>query len=269
MKTRRLARLITLVCIVTAPLAGAQGPSEAGKVLVFGGTGMIGYEIVKALEEQDHDVTVFVRETSNVEDLGKIDVPYVMGDVLEPNTLEQAFRDGEYRTVISSISRSGSFGGPIEGVTIHKTGNNNITAAALLGGVNHLILMGTVGAGNSADLLAPRQRTAFKQIYDDKTAAEDFLMASGLTYTIVRTGIILSDAATGTVELTEDHTIQHGANIFDIAKQTAGCVANARCFDKIFHTHDPAVPPLSQEDLREAFEGLQRFENMRRGKAAD
>ena len=131
MKTRRLARLITLVCIVTAPLAGAQGPSEAGKVLVFGGTGMIGYEIVKALEEQDHDVTVFVRETSNVEDLGKIDVPYVMGDVLEPNTLEQAFRDGEYRTVISSISRSGSFGGPIEGVTIHKTGNNNITAAAL------------------------------------------------------------------------------------------------------------------------------------------
>jgi hypothetical protein len=129
--------------------------------------------------------------------------------------------------------------------------------------------MGTVGAGNSADLLAPRQRTSFKQIYDDKTAAEDFLMASGLTYTIIRTGIILTDAATGTVELTEDHTIWHGANIFDIAKQTAGCVANARCFDKVFHSHDPAIPPLSQEDLRQAFEGLQRFENIRRGKTPE
>jgi uncharacterized protein YbjT (DUF2867 family) len=45
--------------------------------------------------------------------------------------------------------------------------------------------------------LGERQRTSFKQIYADKTAAEDFLRASGMTYTIVRTGIILTDKPTG------------------------------------------------------------------------
>ena len=98
-------------------------------------------------------------------------------------------------------------------MTIHKTGNNNITAAALLGGVQHVILMGTVGAGDSAETLSPRQRTRFGQIYQDKTAAENFLMASGLTYTVIRTGIILTGEPTGKVELTEDHSVRHAANI--------------------------------------------------------
>ncbi|MEQ8734717.1 MAG: SDR family oxidoreductase [Rhodospirillaceae bacterium] len=249
-------------------LAFASQPSTASaeRVLVFGGTGMIGYEIVKALKAQGSDVTVLVRPTSKVEDLDKIGVPYVVGDVLEPDTLHTVFKENSYDTVISSIARSASFGSAQTGVTIHKTGNNNITAAALLGGASHVILMGTVGAGDSSATLGDRQRTSFKQIYDDKTAAEDFLRASGLTYTIVRTGIILTDTQTGTVEFTEDRGVRHGANIFDIATLTAGCVGNADCVDKTFHTHDPALPPMSTEDMMKAFEGLQAFENLRRPK---
>lgn len=240
--------------------------SAQAKVLVFGGTGMIGYEIVKALKDQGQTVTVFVRATSNVEDLDKINVSYVVGDVLDSNSLHRVFAGGDYKTVISSISRSGSFGSAQEGVTIHRTGNNAITAAALLGGVDQLILMGTVGAGDSAGTLGERQRTSFKQIYADKTAAEDFLRASGMTYTIVRTGIILTDKPTGTVEFTEDRTVRHAANVFDFTAMTAACVGNPDCANKTFHTHDPAIPPLNMEDMMKAFEGLQAFEDKRRGK---
>jgi dTDP-4-dehydrorhamnose reductase len=258
--------VVTLVFTVSLIITGVSAAVDTDKVLVFGGTGMIGYEIVKALKAQDLDVTVFVRASSNVEDLQTINVPYVVGDVLQPETLQKAFEDGGYGTVVSTISRSGSFGSRQEGVTIHRTGNNNITAAALLGGATHLILMGTVGAGDSAATLGPQRGTSFQQIYQDKTAAENFLMASGLTYTVVRTGIILTDNATGTVELTEDHSIRHAANVFDIAQQTAACVSNAICYDKVFHTHDPAIPPLSQEDMMKAFQGLANFEKARRGK---
>jgi nucleoside-diphosphate-sugar epimerase len=268
MRTNFFSKYIALIIVLALPVTSAQGETESGKVLVFGGTGMIGYEIVKALKKQDRDVTVFVRASSNIEDLRKIDVPYVIGDVLEPETLRQALEQGAYETVISSISRSGSFG-VFDGVTIHRTGNNNITATALLGGVQHLILMGTVGAGDSADTLSPRQRTSFKQIYQDKTAAENFLMASGLTYTIIRTGVILTDESTGMVQLTEDHTIRHAANIFDFAKETARCVGNSQCFNKVFHTHDPSIPPLTPEDLQKAYEDLASFEAERRGKNAD
>ncbi|NKB45538.1 MAG: NAD(P)H-binding protein [Alphaproteobacteria bacterium] len=262
MTSRLFSTLLALLAI-----AGIQ--TAQAKVLVFGGTGMIGYEIVKALKAQDQDVTVFVRATSNVDDLDKIDVPYVVGDVLDADSLNRVFKEGDYDAVISSISRSGSFGSAQEGVTIHRTGNNAITAAAGLGCVDHLILMGTVGAGDSSGTLGERQRTSFKQIYADKTAAENFLRASGLTYTIVRTGIILTDKPTGTVEFTEDRTVRHAANVFDFAAMTAGCVDNPDCANKIFHTHDPAIPPLNMEDMMKAFEGLAAFENKRRGKKTE
>lgn len=264
MPSRFISKLFVVIAIAALPFQSAQA-----KVLVFGGTGMLGYEIVKALKDQGQDVTVFVRATSNVKDLDAIDVPHVVGDVLDSDSLNRVFTEGNYDAVISSISRSGSFGSAQEGVTIHRTGNNAITAAALLGGVEHLILMGTVGAGDSASTLGERQRTSFKQIYADKTAAEDFLRASGMTYTIVRTGIILTDKPTGTVEFTEDRTIRHAANVFDFSAMTAGCVDNPDCASKIFHTHDPAIPPLSMADMQKAFEGLQAFEDARRGKKAD
>ena len=262
MRSRFFSTLLVVLTIASLQTASA-------KVLVFGGTGMIGYEIVKALKDQGQDVTVLVRATSNVDDLDKIGVPYVVGDVLDSDSLHQVFADGNYTSVISSISRSGSFGSAQEGVTIHRTGNNAITAAALLGGVDHLILMSTVGAGDSASTLGERQRTSFKQIYADKTAAEDFLRASGMTYTIVRTGIILTDKPTGTVEFTEDRTVRHAANVFDFTALTAACVDNPDCANKIFHTHDPATPPLNMADMQKAFEGLAAFENKRRGKKAD
>lgn len=266
MGSRLLSKLITLLFAVSLPLSSAQSASDQSKVLVFGGTGMIGYEIVKALKAQDQDVTVFVRATSNVDDLDAIDVPYVVGDVLQPESLLQVLKDGDYDAVISSISRSGSFGSKVEGVTIHKTGNNNITAAALLSGVSQVVLMGTVGVGDSAATLGARRNAGFNQIYQDKGDAENFLTASGVTYTIVRTGIILTDKATGTVELTQDHTVRHAANVFDIAQKTAGCIGNEDCFDAVFHTHDPAIPPLSQDDMMKAFQGLADFEAARRGK---
>ena len=100
MQTNSFSRLIALIIVLALPVTAAQGETESGKVLVFGGTGMIGYEIVKALKKQDRDVTVFVRASSNIEDLRKIDVPYVIGDVLEPETLRQALEQGAYGTVI-------------------------------------------------------------------------------------------------------------------------------------------------------------------------
>jgi dTDP-4-dehydrorhamnose reductase len=267
MLSRFFSPLALLLTLSTLPFASAQ--SAQAKVLVFGGTGMLGYEIVKALKDQGQDVTVLVRATSNVSDLDKIDVPHVVGDVLDADSLHRVFKEGNYDTVVSSISRSGAFGSAQEGVTIHRTGNNAITAAALLGGVKQLILMGTVGAGNSAGTLGERQRTSFKQIYADKTSAENFLRASGLTYTIVRTGIILTDKPTGTVELTEDRTLRHAANVFDFSAMTAACVDNPDCANKTFHTYDPAIPPLNRADMIRAFEGLQAFEDKRRGKKAE
>ena len=53
MLSRFFSPLALLLTLSTLPFASAQ--SAQAKVLVFGGTGMLGYEIVKALKDQGQD----------------------------------------------------------------------------------------------------------------------------------------------------------------------------------------------------------------------
>lgn len=48
---------------------------------VTGGTGFIGHHIVKQLNEEQHDITVLIREDSSQELLEGLDYQTVVGDV--------------------------------------------------------------------------------------------------------------------------------------------------------------------------------------------
>ena len=63
--------------------------------------------------------------------------------------------------------------------------------------------------------------------------------------------------------------VRHAVNIFDFVIETARCVGNSQCFNEVFHTHDPSIPPLTPENLQKAYEGLASFEATRRGKTTD
>jgi nucleoside-diphosphate-sugar epimerase len=232
------------------PPAGSVVPGVAAppQVLVFGGTGMIGGEIIRELRARGVPVTVFVRPSSNRARLAPYGVEFVTGDVADEASVAAALRARRFDVVVSAIART-DHDTPTRGVTIYATGNDRITAAARAAGVTQLIQVGTVGSGDSAVLVPPAIYEFARQVFEDKTRAEQTLVASGLRYTIVRTGVLLGGEPSGQGLLSEDHSLLAPMRVADIARETAACVAAPRCYDRIYHTVDPSLAGLTPEQV--------------------
>jgi uncharacterized protein YbjT (DUF2867 family) len=236
---------------LVAGAAAAPAPAAAQTVprtLVFGGTGMIGGEIVRELRARGVPVAVFVRPTSDRARLEGLGVEYLLGDVEDEASVAAAFRGRRFDAVVSAIART-DHDTPTNGVTIYATGNDRITAAARAAGVTQLVQVGTVGAGDSARLVPPQIYEFARQVFEDKTRAERTLVASGLRYTIVRTGILVGGTATGTGRLSEDQGLLQPMTVADIAREVAACVGAPRCYDRIYHTADPALAGLDEAQI--------------------
>lgn len=250
-------------------LAGCATPrsapaTAATRVLVFGGTGMIGGEIVRELRARGLPVTVFVRASSNRARLAPLGVEFVTGDVEDEASVQAALRARRYDVVVSSIART-DHDTPTSKVTIYATGNDRITRAARAAGVTQLVQVGTVGAGDSAVLVPPKIYEFARQVFEDKTQAERTLVASGLRYTIVRTGVLLGGEATGTGRLSEDHSLLQPMRVADIAREAAACVGAPACYDRIYHTVDPALVGLTPEQVAVEKAKLRVYKDAQRG----
>lgn len=151
-------------------------------ILVTGGTGRLGNQIVRALRSVGLDVRVLVRKGSEYYWLNDTGANYFFGDLRDPESLSRALRDVRYLIAAA-------------GVRVEKTSNNhrNVTAegnialfdAARARGVEHVVFVSCAAAAEPGEVPA---LTA-------KRAAEDHLAASGLSYTILRPGLFTANFA--------------------------------------------------------------------------
>ncbi|MFZ5480366.1 MAG: SDR family oxidoreductase [Myxococcota bacterium] len=151
-------------------------------ILVTGGTGRLGNQIVRVLRSVNLDVRCLVRKGSEYYWLNDTGCSYFFGDLRDPESLSRALRDVRY--VIAAA-----------GVRVEQTANNhrNVTAegnialfeAAKARGVQHVVFVSCAGAGD------PREVPALTA----KKAAEDHLVASGLSHTILRPGVFAANFA--------------------------------------------------------------------------
>jgi len=84
------------------------------RVLVTGGTGFVGYNLVSQLQQSQHDVVCLVRETSNLRWLNSLgNIEYVYGDVLLPESLEPAVQNVDWiihlAATVAPVKRSDFF----------------------------------------------------------------------------------------------------------------------------------------------------------------
>lgn len=247
-----------LACAAAGSAAVVAATQPAPRTLVFGGSGMIGGEIVRELRARGVPVAVFVRPTSSRARLEGLGVEFLVGDVDDEASVAAAFGGRRFDVVVSAIARTDN-DTPTNGVTIYATGNDRITAAARAAGVTQLVQVGTVGAGDSARLVPPKIYEFARQVFEDKTRAERTLMASGLRYTIVRTGILIGGDATGTGRLSEDQGLLQPMTVADIAREVAACVGAPRCYDRIYHTADPALAGLDEARIAAAKQKLRVY----------
>lgn len=146
-------------------------------VVVAGGTGFLGREVSAALLDAGHAVTVLSRRMPERDPIDSR-AAWRAGDVTAPEGLTAALEGAS--TVVDAVQFPNSpIENPGKGFTFERIdlgGTKNLVDAARAAGVGHFIGLSGVGA----DETAPYHWLRFKW------QEEQYIMASGLRYTIFR-----------------------------------------------------------------------------------
>ena len=238
--------LLALSCVVSSPCL-LHGDGH-GSVLVFGGTGQLGAEVVQRLLAAGEDVVVFVRPNSNRKRLAGQQVAYVVGDMLNEGDVASAFQSHKIRAVINMVRA------PISEAGFYDITSRYLAAHAKQAGVGQIIHHGAVGAGEHRELFpdVPWGRVpGLASRMDDHRLAEKHFIASGIPTVVIRNSRVWPHGtpSTGKASLTEDQSVMTPITRPDLADFTMDCLDNPACAGKIYHAMDPVLtwPPPGRE----------------------
>lgn len=208
--------------------------TSASYIFLAGASRGVGREIAQYLTAQQLKVRAFLRTTAVASELEKIGIEVVLGDALNIEDVERAMlTDERIHTVISTIG-----GLPSDVERPDYPGNKNLIDAAVKAGVQKFILVSSIGAGTSVAAASPQVLAVLGKVLAEKDKAEQHLIASGLTYTIIRPGGLKSEPATGNGVLTEDPHIIGSINRADVAQLVGRCLNSERANNKILSAID-------------------------------
>lgn len=141
--------------------------------LVTGATGGLGRRVVKYLRERELPVRAFVQLTSRYGELEQRGADVFIGDLQEIRDIQKACQGVQF--VISAHGSNASTQGGAQ--SLDYRANVDLIDAAQAAGVQHFVFTSVLGADRGYED-AP--------VFKAKSAIEQYLQASGLTYTILR-----------------------------------------------------------------------------------
>ena len=242
MSTRGSLLRAALLCLALPAAALLPAVAPAAEVIVFGGTGKLGSEAVRALLTAGHTVTVFHREGSDLSRLQGLAVQAAVGDATVERDVQAAFAARRYDVAVNALAKGRS-----EPAGFYATTQRAITAAAKATGVKQVILHSSVGAGDSRAVYPESMWPRMKDVLLAKDVGERELIASGVPYTIMRNAVLRDDApgVREQAELSADQRRFGAVTRTGLARLTAECTLRADCLGRIFHAVDPqvAIPP--------------------------
>lgn len=142
-------------------------------ILIVGVTGVLGRETARQLLAAGQKVRGTTRNTASAEDLKKMGVEIVQGDLIDHASLKAACQDVD-AVLVCAHQLLGT--GKYKSELVDDEGHRALIDAAKTTGVKHFVF-------TSAQHASPNHPTDF---YRTKAKIEAYLKASGLSYTILR-----------------------------------------------------------------------------------
>lgn len=173
------------------------------KVFVAGATGETGRRIIQVLQEKNVPVKALVRNPEKAREILPSGVEIVIGDVLNPQTFKNALSD--CTTVICATGARPSFdlSGPY---MVDYVGTKKLIDVAKEVGIDRFILVSSLCVSQFFHPL-----NLFWLVLFWKKQAEDYLKASGLTYTIVRPGGLKNEDNSDKIVMSSADTLFEGS----------------------------------------------------------
>lgn len=208
--------------------------NRESSIFVAGASRGVGREVAKYLRDQQINVKALLRKPDSRSELEAMGVQVVMGDALDKTSVEQALSATEpISAVISTIG-----GLPTDAEKPDYLGNKYLIDAAVKAGVEKFILVTSIGCGNSVVALPPQALQTLASVLAEKEKAEQYLIESGLTYTIIRPGGLKSEPATGQGLLTEDYRVSGSIHRADVAQLVCQCLFSDKANHKVLSALD-------------------------------
>jgi len=217
--------------------------NQMSDIVVFGARTGTGLELVKIARNAERNVTAVIRPGRNPDELRALGASVVYADALNPDEVENAV--GAVAPNWIAVSTLGGHD------HVDHKGNTTVVDVALKKVARHMLLVSSLGCGNSREFASQRLLDAIGPTLEEKTKAEDYLCASTLSYTIVRPGGLTSTAPTGRGALYESPAVHGRISRVDLAELLWRSLGNPWCQGKILSAID--------KDLLQAPVGTEAF----------
>ncbi|MNE46416.1 hypothetical protein D3C80_1407530 [compost metagenome] len=169
-------------------------------------------------------------------ELRTLGVEVIEGDALDPAAVQQACAQaGPGARVISTL---GSFRQP---QPVDYQGNRNVIDAMEQTGLTRLLLVTSLGCGDSWQYLPERARAAFGHEVRLKSLAESWLQTSTLGWTILRPAGLQDGEATGRAELSQGKEVHGLVRRADVAAHGLRLLADEAALGQIYVIGDPEL----------------------------
>lgn len=185
--------------------------------LLFGAGGKgVGNMIAQLAIANQQQLVAVVRNTEAVEKLSLQGVRVFVGDACDEAVVTAACEAaGAGATVISTMGGSQDY-----------LANRTVIDCAEQAGISRMVLVTSLGCGDSWQYLSLRSKAAFGQAVREKSLAESWLQTSSLDFAIVRPGGLLHGKATGK-SILQQNIEAHGlvmradvaAQVYQLARQ--------------------------------------------------
>ncbi len=203
--------------------------------LIFGagGNGVGALTLEYALAEQ-RQVIALVRNPDAADRLRKKGVQIYLGDACDAAAVDRVCKAaGAAATVVSSM-------GGAQDYLAHRT----VIDAAEKSGIARMILVSSLGCGDSWPFLSARARSAFGQAVREKSLAESWLQTSTLDYAILRPGGLLNGNATGNAQRFQAQEVHGFVMRADVAAHIHQ-LANAPALNRqVYSLVEPDLKPV-------------------------
>lgn len=209
------------------------------KVLVIGSHGKVGKRIVKLLVEKGFKVRAMIRDRKQFDEMNALGAEVVIAD-LEKN-FAHAYQDID---LVIFTAGSGSHTGPDKTIAVDQEGAIKSIEMAVRSGIKRYIMVSAQGARN------PEQATRIQHYFRAKKIADDYLIQSGLIYTIFRPGRLLDEEGTGQIWLGREPSEKGSTSRDNLARVIVESITLTNTEKKILEVFD------GDQDILEALNSI-------------
>jgi nucleoside-diphosphate-sugar epimerase len=203
---------------------------------VFGARRGLGLAIARSARLAGWDVTAVVRPGADASEAVAAGCRISAADALDAAAVTACFAAERRKGwVVSALGA--------QDTRVDDQGNRNIIDAVKAHGGSGLLLISSLGAGDSREYASVRLLQAIGPVLEAKTRAEEHLRASGIDFAIIRPGGLVDGIVTKTGQLVEQQDVHGFIAREELARLALALLTDKRLAGQTLAAIDPRCPP--------------------------